>query len=86
MEVSCVYESNLFFRLYLLLLHFLMLCCCFAVVVAIIVYFECVDFVAFAAGIDVTAAHTLFVDCFLAFVEIVVVVVVAVDQVISSGS
>ena len=60
-------------------------CCCYtfwycvaavAAVVAIIVYFECIDFVAFAAGIDVAAVHTLFVDCVLASVEIAVVVVV----------
>ena len=45
------------------------------VVVAVVVYFECVDFVVFAASIDNAAVHALFVDCVLAVVEIVVVVV-----------
>ena len=47
------------------------------VIVAVVVYFECVDFVVFTAGIDVSAIHKLFVDCVPAIVEIVVVVVVA---------
>ena len=42
------------------------------VVVAVVVYFECVDFVVFAASIDNAAVHALFVDCVLAVVEIVV--------------
>ena len=41
---------------------------------AVVVYFECVDFVVFAAG----AVHTLFVDCVPTVVEFVAVVV-AVD-------
>ena len=45
-----------------------------AAIVAVVAYFECVDFVAFAAG----AVHTLFVDCVPAFVEIVVFVDVVV--------
>ena len=52
-------------------------CCCvfygndFAVAVAVVVYFEYVDFVVFAAG----AVHTLFVDCVPTVVEIAVVVI-----------
>ena len=64
-------------------------CCCdfygndfvfaLAVVVAVVLYFEYVDFVKFAAG----AIHTLFVDCVPTVVEIVVVVaVVVVDDVV----
>ena len=43
---------------------------------AVVVYFEYVDFVVFAAG----AIHTLFVECVPTVVEIVVVVVVVVDD------
>ena len=43
-----------------------------AVVIAVVVYFEDVDFVLFAAG----AVRTLFVDCVSTVVEIFVVVVV----------
>ena len=46
-----------------------------AVVVLVVVYFESVNFVVFAAGIDVATVHTLFVDCFPEVIEIVVVVV-----------
>ena len=50
-----------------------------AVVVAVVLCFEYVDFVVFAAG----AVHTLFVDCVPTDVEIVVVVaVIAVDDVV----
>ena len=45
-----------------------------AFVVAVVLYFEYVDFVLFAAG----AVHTLFVDCVPTVVEIVVVVAVVV--------
>ena len=45
-----------------------------AFAVAIVIYFEYVDFVVFAA----CAAHTLFVYCVPTVVEIVVIVVVAV--------
>ena len=48
------------------------------VAVAIVLYFEYVDFVVFAAG----AVHTLFVYCVPTVVEIVVVVVVADDVVV----
>ena len=41
------------------------------VVVALVVYFECVDFIVFAAG----AAHTLSVDCVATVVEIIIIVV-----------
>ena len=83
MEISCVYGSPLVFSFYLLLLCFLMLCffdgndsvVAVAVVVALIVYFDCVDFVVFAAGIDTAAASSCWV---LAVVEIFVAVVVAV--------
>ena len=83
MEISCVYGSPLVFSFYLLLLCFLMLCffdgndsvVAVAVVVALIVYFDCVDFVVFAAGIDVAAASSCWV---LAVVEIFVAVVVVV--------
>ena len=44
------------------------------VVVAVVVYFECVDFVVFAAG----AVHILSVDCVVTVVEIIVIVFVAV--------
>ena len=43
-----------------------------AAVIAVVVYFECVDFVVFAAG----AVYALFVDCLSTVVEFVVVVVV----------
>ena len=83
MEISCVYGSPLLFSFYLLLLCFLMLCffdgndfvVAVAVVVALIVYFDCVDFVVFAAGIDTAAASSCWV---LAVVEIFVAVVVVV--------
>ena len=55
-------------------------CCCVfygngfvdavALVVAVVVYFECFDFVVFAAG----AVHTMFADCVPTVVEIVAVV------------
>ena len=45
-----------------------------AVVVLVVVYFESVNFVVFAAGIDVATVHTLFVDCFQEVIETVVVV------------
>ena len=45
-----------------------------AVVVLVVVYFESVNFVVFAAGIDVATVHTLFVDCFPEVIETVVVV------------
>ena len=48
------------------------------VVVAVVVYFECVDFVVFAAG----AVHILSVDCVVTVVEIIVIVFVAVVVVI----
>ena len=44
-----------------------------AVAVAIVLYFEYVNFVVFAAG----AVHTMFVYCIPTVVEIVVVIVVA---------
>ena len=47
-----------------------------AAVVAVVVYFKFVDFVVNAAGFDVAAIHTLFVDWVLAVAETVVVVVV----------
>ena len=63
-------------------------CCCVfygndfvfavAVFVAIVLYFEYVDFVKFAAG----AIHTLFVDCVPTVFEIAVVVAVVVDDVV----
>ena len=63
-------------------------CCCvfygdyfvaFAVVIAAVVYFECVDFVLFAAG----AVHRLFVDCVPTVAEVVVAaVVVAVNDIV----
>ena len=49
-----------------------------AVVVSVVLYFEYVDFVVFAAG----AVHTLFGDCVTTVVEIVVEIVVVVDDVI----
>ena len=50
-----------------------------AVVFAVVLYFEYVDFIAFAAG----AVHTLFVDCVPTDVEIAVIVtVVVVDDVV----
>ena len=59
-------------------------CCCVfygnnfvvavAVVIAAIVYFECVDFVLFAAG----AVHRLFVDCVPTVAEVVAAAVVVV--------
>ena len=45
-----------------------------AAVVAVVVYFKFVDFVVNAAGFDVAAIHTLFVDWVLAVAETVVVV------------
>ena len=48
------------------------------VAVAVVLYFEYVDFVVFAAG----AVHTLFVHCVPTVVEIVVVVVVVADDVV----
>ena len=47
-----------------------------AVAVAVVVCFECVDFIVFDPGIDVAAVHTLFSDCAVAVVEIVVVAIV----------
>ena len=45
-----------------------------AVVVAVVVCFECVHFAVLAPGINAAAVHTLFADCVLAVVEIVIVV------------
>ena len=53
-----------------------------AAVVAVVVYFKFVDFVVNAAGFDVAAIHTLFVDWVLAVAETVVVVVVDVVVVV----
>ena len=49
-----------------------------AAVVAVVVYFECVDFVVFAAG----AVYALFVDCVPTVAEFVVVVVAVVVVVV----
>ena len=48
--------------------------CVAVIVVAVVVYFECIDFVVLAAGIDVAAVNTLFIYCIPAVVEIAVVV------------
>ena len=47
-----------------------------AVVVAVVVYFECVDFVVFAAGIDIAAVHTLFVDCVQQFLRLLLLLLI----------
>ena len=54
----------------------------FTVVFEVVVYFECIDFVVFAAGIDAAAVHTLLVDCVPVVVEIVVVAIV--DEIVWS--
>ena len=58
MEISYVYGS--------ILVDFIV---AVVAVAAVVLYFECVDSVVFAAG----AVHTWFVDCIPAVVEIVVV-------------